>query len=113
MLILAFESSAKAASVALVRDGRLLSQSIQVSGLTHSRTLLPMVVRDLCFVKRAFLRLADQLFSDVGIADHHCFVAVILFCLHLKNSQGTSFEHGYRNEKTSLIEDLGHSDFCR
>ena len=42
MLILAFESSAKAASVALVRDGRLLSQSIQVSGLTHSRTLLPM-----------------------------------------------------------------------
>ena len=42
MLILAFESSAKAASAALVRDGRLLSQSIQISGLTHSRTLLPM-----------------------------------------------------------------------
>ena len=42
MLILAFESSAKAASAALVKDGRLLSQSLQVSGLTHSRTLLPM-----------------------------------------------------------------------
>ena len=42
MLILAFESSAKAASVALVKDGRLLSQSSQISGLTHSRTLLPM-----------------------------------------------------------------------
>ena len=42
MLILAFESSAKAASVALVRDGRLLAQSTQVSALTHSRTLLPM-----------------------------------------------------------------------
>ena len=42
MLILAFESSAKAASVALVKDGKLLSQSSQVSGLTHSRTLLPM-----------------------------------------------------------------------
>ena len=42
MLILAFESSAKAASVALLRDGRLLAQSTQVSALTHSRTLLPM-----------------------------------------------------------------------
>ncbi len=42
MLILAFESSAKSASVALLKDGRLLSQSSQTSGLTHSRTLLPM-----------------------------------------------------------------------
>lgn len=42
MLILAFESSARAASAALVRDGRLLAQSTQVSALTHSRTLLPM-----------------------------------------------------------------------
>lgn len=42
MLILAFESSAKAASVALCRDGQLISQYSQCSGLTHSRTLLPM-----------------------------------------------------------------------
>ena len=42
MLILAFESSAKPASAALVRDGKLLAQSTQVSALTHSRTLLPM-----------------------------------------------------------------------
>lgn len=42
MLILAFESTAKAASAALLRDGRLLSQYTQCSGLTHSRTLLPM-----------------------------------------------------------------------
>ena len=42
MLILAFESSAKAASVALCRDGTLLSQYTQCSALTHSRTLLPM-----------------------------------------------------------------------
>ena len=42
MLILAFESSAKPASVALVRDGEVLAQSLQVSTLTHSRTLLPM-----------------------------------------------------------------------
>ena len=56
MLILAFESSAKAASVALLRDGRLLSQSIQVSGLTHSRTLLPMA-EDM--LKNAELALRD------------------------------------------------------
>ena len=42
MLILAFESSAKSALVALVKDGELLSQYSQCSALTHSRTLLPM-----------------------------------------------------------------------
>ena len=42
MLILALESSAKAASVALCRDGVLIAQSQQCSGLTHSCTLLPM-----------------------------------------------------------------------
>lgn len=42
MLTLAFESTAKAASVALCRDGALLAQYFQNSGLTHSRTLLPM-----------------------------------------------------------------------
>ena len=42
MKTLAFESSAKAASAALCEDGRLISQVIQCSGLTHSRTLLPM-----------------------------------------------------------------------
>lgn len=42
MLTLAFESSAKAASVALCRDEELIAQSFQAGGLTHSRTLLPM-----------------------------------------------------------------------
>ena len=42
MLILGLESSAKAASVALCRDGELIAQYSQCSGLTHSRTLLPM-----------------------------------------------------------------------
>ncbi len=42
MLTLAFESSARPASAALVRDGALISQYTQCSGLTHSRTLLPM-----------------------------------------------------------------------
>ena len=43
MLILGLESSAKAASAALCRDGELIAQYSQCSGLTHSRTLLPMV----------------------------------------------------------------------
>ena len=56
MLILAFESTAKAASAALVRDGKLVSQYSQCSGLTHSRTLLPMA-EDL--LKNAELKLQD------------------------------------------------------
>ena len=43
MMILALESSATACSAALSRDGELVAQSWQNSGLTHSRTLLPMV----------------------------------------------------------------------
>ncbi len=42
MQILAFESSAKAASVALIRDGVLLGECFQHSGKTHSATLMPM-----------------------------------------------------------------------
>ena len=56
MLTLAFESSAKAASVALCRDGALLSQYSQCTTLTHSRTLLPMA-EDL--LKNAELRMSD------------------------------------------------------
>ena len=42
MRILAFESSAKAASVALMQDGVLLAESFQNNGKTHSATLMPM-----------------------------------------------------------------------
>ena len=56
MLIMAFESSARAASAALLKDGKLLSQTSQCSALTHSRTLLPMG-EDM--LKNAELRLED------------------------------------------------------
>ena len=59
MLTLAFESSAKAASVALCDDGRLIAQYFQASGLTHSRTLLPMA-EDL-------LKNTEHDLSDVGL----------------------------------------------
>ena len=42
MKILAFETSAKAGSVALSQDGKLLAESYQNTGLTHSQTLLQM-----------------------------------------------------------------------
>jgi tRNA threonylcarbamoyladenosine biosynthesis protein TsaB len=42
MRILAFETSAKAASVALLQDGKLLGESYQNTGLTHSQTLMVM-----------------------------------------------------------------------
>ena len=42
MLILAFETSAKAASVALLEDGKLLGESYQNTGMTHSQTLMVM-----------------------------------------------------------------------
>ena len=42
MLILAFETSAKAGSVALVDEKKLLGESYQNTGLTHSQTLLTM-----------------------------------------------------------------------
>lgn len=42
MRILAFETSAKAASVALLTDGALTAESFQNSGLTHSRTVMKL-----------------------------------------------------------------------
>jgi tRNA threonylcarbamoyladenosine biosynthesis protein TsaB len=42
LLILAFETSAKAASVALHDDAKLLAESYQNTGLTHSQTLMVM-----------------------------------------------------------------------
>lgn len=43
MLILSLDSTAIAASVALVRDGGLVAEYTVNTGLTHSETLLPMV----------------------------------------------------------------------
>lgn len=59
MYMLAFESSARAASVALARDGELISQYFHCSGLTHSRTLLPMA-EDL-------LKNCDLSISDIDV----------------------------------------------
>jgi tRNA threonylcarbamoyladenosine biosynthesis protein TsaB len=59
MRILGFESTAKAASVALTDDGSLVAQYFQNSGLTHSRTLLPMA--------EALLKNCDLTLDDVDL----------------------------------------------
>ena len=48
MRILAFETSAKAASVALLNDGVLLAEYYQNSGQTHSCTVMKMAEDLLC-----------------------------------------------------------------
>ena len=60
MNILAFETSAKSAAVALMRDGDLLGEYFQNSGQTHSRTIMKMA-EDL-------LRNCDLTVADIDVA---------------------------------------------
>ena len=59
MKILAFESSAKSASVCLVEDDKILGQFFQNIGQTHSKTLLPMA--------KALLENINLKISDVDV----------------------------------------------
>ena len=56
MRVLALETSAKACSAAVTEDGRVLASAFQCTGLTHSRTLMPMVE---AMLKNAELTLGD------------------------------------------------------
>lgn len=58
MKLLALETSAKACSTAVTEDGRVLAACYQDTGLTHSRTLMPMV--------EAMLRSAGLTVGDCG-----------------------------------------------
>ena len=57
MKILALETSAKAVSAAVSEDGRILASGYQDTGLTHSRTLMP-IVEDI--LKNTGLTVADM-----------------------------------------------------
>jgi tRNA threonylcarbamoyladenosine biosynthesis protein TsaB len=59
MLMLALESSAKAASAAVFAEDKLLGLSVQNGGLTHSRTLLPMA--------ESLLKNMDKTVQDVEL----------------------------------------------
>ncbi len=56
MKILALETSAKAVSAAVSENGRILASGYQDTGLTHSRTLMPIVEG---MLKNAELSVAD------------------------------------------------------
>ena len=57
MKILALETSARAVSAAVVEDERLLACGYQDTGLTHSRTLMPIVEG---ILKNTELTMADM-----------------------------------------------------
>ena len=58
MIILGIESSAVSAGAALVKDGKVISESYLNTGLTHSETLLPLI--DTC------LRNAGYTADEIG-----------------------------------------------
>ena len=57
MKILALETSAKAVSAAVTEDGKVLCSGYQDTGLTHSRTLMPIVEH---ILKNTGLTVADM-----------------------------------------------------
>ena len=57
MKILALETSAKAVSAAISENGRILASGYQDTGLTHSRTLMPIVEH---ILKNTELKLEDM-----------------------------------------------------
>ena len=57
MKILALETSAKAVSAAVSEDGKILASGYQDTGLTHSRTLMPIVEH---ILKHTGLTMADM-----------------------------------------------------
>jgi len=57
--ILAIETSARAVSAAVTEDSGILAASYQNTGLTHSRTLMPMV--------EAMLKNADLAVADIDV----------------------------------------------
>lgn len=65
MNILALDSSSKAASCALVSEGRLIGEYYIDSGLTHSQTLMPMI-EQLCNTSGISLQQVDRIAVSKG-----------------------------------------------
>ncbi len=65
MKILAVDSSAKSASVAVAENGRLISECFVNNALTHSRTLMPMV-ENVLFQADLTLKDIDAICVNVG-----------------------------------------------
>ncbi len=63
MRILALETAAKAVSAAITEDGKVLAAGYQDTGLTHSRTLMPIVE---CLLKNADIADVDAVAVSAG-----------------------------------------------
>ena len=72
MKILALETSAKAVSAAVAEDGVLLASGYLNTGLTHSRTLMPIV--------EAMLKNAD-LCMDISLSSRRLYISLIALTL--------------------------------
>ena len=68
MKILALETSAKSVSAAVTDGGVVRAYTYQNTGLTHSRTLMPLV--------DAMLRESEQLLSDMKSDDYENLISV-------------------------------------
>ena len=73
MNILTLESSSLSASVCITEDTKLLAQSFQNCGLTHSATLLPMIDH---IMTSAQMTLAD--IDEKVMGSDHCPVILEL-----------------------------------
>ena len=83
MIILAFDSTAKAASVAITEDEKLLALYTIDNGLTQSELLLPMAENILSSLKLSFVNLREHLNNGkmaIGNSEHQRGLAgIILF----------------------------------
>ncbi len=102
MIILALDSTAKAAAVALLRDGELIAKDMHDDGNTHSSTLLPMVER---LLKENSLSVSDiDLFA--ASAGPGSFTGVRIGAATLK---GLAFGKGRPCVPVSALEALAYN----
>ena len=102
MLILAIDSSATVATVALCRDGKLLGEFTLNNGNTHSETLLPMV--------ESLIKISGNTLSDVDAfaasSGPGSFTGVRIGTATLK---GLAFDSGKPCIEVSTLEALAYN----
>ena len=100
--LLAFDSSAKSASVAVVDDGRLISECFVNVGLTHSATLMPMTDNVL---SQADLKIEDidALCVNVGPGS---FTGIRIGVAAVK---GLAFKHDLNCAAVSTLECMAYN----
>ena len=97
MKILALETSARAVSAAVSENGRILASGYQDTGLTHSRTLMPMVES---MLKHADLTL-DGMDAVAGAAGPGSFTGIRI---GVAAAKGLAFAAGLPCAAVSTLE---------